>query len=191
MDPSAQPNVLSILTQIEEMLITRVSPISQVRHARGGQYKYSGHTICFPQQTVQIENFLPRHISDIDILVVKRHGTEGNCYACYVTKSHVVNAFLYKMQHGKYYTDVQINHVSISSLPEACTDISPQLHSISIDNGVSSSIDSNIPQLDNHTSIQPSHKVSSFAFRLPNAERRNGKNQRFCSYCIYYYTYYH
>jgi predicted Fe-S protein YdhL (DUF1289 family) len=47
MDPGDQPTVLSILTQVEEMLIARVSPILQVRHARGGQYKYSGHTISF------------------------------------------------------------------------------------------------------------------------------------------------
>ena len=161
------------------MLIARVSPILQVIHARSGQYKYSGHTICCPQQTVQIENFLPRHISDIDILVVKRHGTKGNCYACYVTKSHVVNALLYKMQHDKYYSDVQINHVSISSLPEACTNISSQLHSISTDNGVSSSIDSNISHLDNQTYIHPSHEVSSFAFRLPNAEREMEKIKDF------------
>ena len=75
MDLGAQPNVFSILTQIEEMLIARVSPILQARHARGGQYKYSGHTICFPQQNVNIESFLPCHLSNIDILVVKMHGT--------------------------------------------------------------------------------------------------------------------
>ena len=44
MDPGAQPNVLSILTQVEEMIIARVSPILQVKNAHGGQYKYSGHT---------------------------------------------------------------------------------------------------------------------------------------------------
>ena len=48
MYPSEQPRVLGILTQVEEMLIALVSPILQVTHARGGQYKYSGHTICFP-----------------------------------------------------------------------------------------------------------------------------------------------
>jgi hypothetical protein len=74
MDPSHQPIVLSILTQVEEMLIARVSPILQVRHARGGQYKYSGHTISFPQQIVHIENFLLDRLSNLDILVFKRHG---------------------------------------------------------------------------------------------------------------------
>jgi hypothetical protein len=49
MDPRDQALVLSILTQVEEMLIDRVNPLLQVSHARGGQYKYSGHTISFPQ----------------------------------------------------------------------------------------------------------------------------------------------
>ena len=77
MYPGSQPIMFSILTQIEEMLIGRVNPILQERHACGGKYKYSGHTICSPQQAFKIEIFLPHHLSDIDILVVKRHGTEG------------------------------------------------------------------------------------------------------------------
>ena len=122
---------------------------------------------------------------------MRRHGREGKCNDYYVTKSHVFNAFLYKMQHEKYYSDLQIYHVSISSLPEACTDISSQIHSISTYNGVSSSIGSNIPNLYNHTSIQPSHAISSFAFRLPNTEQEMEKNQRFFSYYIHYHTNYH
>ena len=48
MDPSEKPHVLRVLTQVEEMLIACVNPILQVTHARGGIYKYSGHTINFP-----------------------------------------------------------------------------------------------------------------------------------------------
>ena len=50
MDPGNQPTVLAVLTQGEEMLISRANPILQVTHAYGGQYKYSGHTICFPKK---------------------------------------------------------------------------------------------------------------------------------------------
>ena len=49
MDPGNQPTILVVLTQVEEMLISCANPILQVTHARGGQYKYSGHTICFPK----------------------------------------------------------------------------------------------------------------------------------------------
>ena len=48
MEPRPQPNVLSILTQIEVMLIARVNPILQVTHAHGGKYKCIGHTVIFP-----------------------------------------------------------------------------------------------------------------------------------------------
>ena len=54
MDPHEQPNILRVLTQVEYMLITRVNPILQVTHAQGGQYKYSGHTISFPQDIATI-----------------------------------------------------------------------------------------------------------------------------------------
>jgi hypothetical protein len=37
-DPGDQPLVLSILTKVE-MIITQVSPLLQVIHAQGGQYK--------------------------------------------------------------------------------------------------------------------------------------------------------
>ena len=48
MDLRNQPHVLEDLTQVEEMLIARASPILQVMHSIGGQYKYQGHAISFP-----------------------------------------------------------------------------------------------------------------------------------------------
>eukprot|EP01018_Ginkgo_biloba_P021168 Gb_06945 [translate_table: standard] len=59
MDPKEQPYVLAVLTQVEEMLIARVSPILQVLHAPRGQYKYSGHTISFPQDIHNVTSSLP------------------------------------------------------------------------------------------------------------------------------------
>ena len=153
------------------MLISLISPILQVKHARGGQYKYNGHTISFPEQIVQISNLLPRKLSEIDILIVKRHRKKrkkGKCYDCYVTKSHVVNALLYKIQNDKYYSDVQLDHASISSLPEACTDVSSQLHFVSTEIDISPLMNSSIPSLENHIATQPSQATSTFSFRLPN-----------------------
>jgi hypothetical protein len=59
MDTGDQPHVLNVLTQVEEMLIERVNPKLQVTHACGGQYKYSGHTISFPQDISMIAKNLP------------------------------------------------------------------------------------------------------------------------------------
>ena len=82
------------------MLIVCVSPNFQTKHACDGKYKYNGHTISPPpKQIVQIANPLPCHLSNIDILFVRRHGAKGKCYKYYVTKSHAANAFLYKIQN--------------------------------------------------------------------------------------------
>ena len=59
MDPGTQPNVLEDLTEVEEMLIARASPILHVMHSIGGQYKYRGHTISFPQEIKDVAKTLP------------------------------------------------------------------------------------------------------------------------------------
>ena len=59
MDPGTQPHVLEYLTQFEEMLIAPASPILQVMHSIGGQYKYRGHTISFPQEIKDVAKTLP------------------------------------------------------------------------------------------------------------------------------------
>ena len=70
MDLGIQPHVLAVLTQVEEMLISRANPILQVTHARGGQYKYFVHTIFFPKDISNISKSLTHLISYLDILVV-------------------------------------------------------------------------------------------------------------------------
>ena len=47
MDLGTQPDVLRVLTEVEEMFIAHAIPILQVMHSIGGQYKYRGHTISF------------------------------------------------------------------------------------------------------------------------------------------------
>lgn len=59
MDLGKQPQVLKVLTQVEEMLIAHANPILQVMHPIGGQYKYRGHTISFPQEIKDVTRTLP------------------------------------------------------------------------------------------------------------------------------------
>ena len=96
-----------------------------------------------------------------------------------MTKSHVVNAFLYKIQNDKYYSDVQLDHASISTLPEACTDVSSQLHFVSIEIDTSPLMDSSILDLENQIATQPSQATSTFAFKLPNTHREMEKIKYF------------
>ena len=84
MDPIEQPYILRVLTQVEEMLITHMNPILQVTDARGGQYKYNGHKISFPQDISTIVQILPCHVEDIDFLIVRRHATQSKYYECYI-----------------------------------------------------------------------------------------------------------
>ena len=102
---------------------------------------------------------------------MKRHRKKDRCYDFYVTKSHVVNALLYKIQNDKYYSDVQLDHDSISTLPEACIDVSSQLHFVSTKIDISPLMDSYILDLENHIATQPSQATSTFSFRLPNTYR--------------------
>ena len=77
MDPGCQPPELSNLSQVEEMLIARVNPILQVTHATGGQYKYKGHTISFPQHVEQLSKVLPHTIDHLPIIIVRRRDQRG------------------------------------------------------------------------------------------------------------------
>ena len=47
MDPGDVPTFLPELTQVEEMLVSRVHTIIEVRQVRGQQYFYRGHVAHF------------------------------------------------------------------------------------------------------------------------------------------------
>ena len=61
MDPGTKPQVLGVLTQVEEMLIACASPILQLMHSIGGQYKYWGHVINFLQEVKYVAKTLPTY----------------------------------------------------------------------------------------------------------------------------------
>jgi hypothetical protein len=54
LDLGAVPDHLPELNDVEEMLIARAHVHVQVRQIRGQQYQYSGHTVCFMQNTQKI-----------------------------------------------------------------------------------------------------------------------------------------
>ena len=109
MDPRHQPVVFSLLTKIEEMLIAHVNPILQVTHARGGQYKYSGHTISFPQDISTIATSLPCLLTDLDILVVRKFNAANKPYEFIVSRSNVLAVLEFKISNDPYYKDVHLD----------------------------------------------------------------------------------
>ena len=102
MNPGKQLPILSILTQVEEMLIAQVNPILHVTHVFGGKYKYNGHTISFPQYINLMSKNIPRWIEDLDILIVRREGYQYKNYDFIVCRSCMMNVLHYKIQMDKY-----------------------------------------------------------------------------------------
>ena len=107
------------------MIISRANPILQVTHAHGGQYNYSGHTICVPQDISNIARSLPHLISELDILVVRKCNSTNNPYELFVSRTHVLFSLQYKMANDPYYKDVQVKPIALASFPLISTDISP------------------------------------------------------------------
>jgi hypothetical protein len=76
MDPGIVPEQLRGLTQVEEMLISRVCPIMRVYRKHGGQRGYKGHVLNLPQDIQSFLNRLPSRVADLPVLIVRRHGAE-------------------------------------------------------------------------------------------------------------------
>ncbi|XP_059071599.1 uncharacterized protein LOC131868268 [Cryptomeria japonica] len=117
MDPGPQPEDLAKLTQVEEMLIACVNPILKVTHVIGGQYKYKGHTISFPQNVEQVSNVLPHSIENLPIIIVRRRDRRGTNYHFIVNRDGVYTALKYKVEHEKIYSDVRIDQNALNELP--------------------------------------------------------------------------
>lgn len=128
MDPSEQLVCLQKLTQIKEILIAKVSPVLQVTYAKGGQLKYNGHTIYFPQDIFALTTQLPRHINALDIIIVNKKDINDQQYNFHVSRSHVYEALQYKITYDPYYKDVQLDGIALSLLPESSTNISNLLY---------------------------------------------------------------
>jgi hypothetical protein len=78
MDPGAVPEHLPTLTEVEEMIIARVHVHLQVARVRGQQYRYTGHVVCFGQNTPKTWKQLPLLPAELDILIVRPAAGEGN-----------------------------------------------------------------------------------------------------------------
>jgi len=168
MDPGDQPHVLNVLTKDEEILIARVNPTLQVTHARGGKYKYSGHTTSFPQDISTIAKNLPQRVEDLDILIVRRCGAEYKHDECYVKRSQVLDALHYKIQMYKYYRDVEIDMDSIVALPVRTKNVSTKFKFVDCD---IEEIDNNVFDIQGFPTDHFHSHPSSFIAHLPNERR--------------------
>ena len=68
MDPGEVPGHLPKLSQVEEMLISHTHVHLEARRVRGHQYQYTGHTVCFMNNTTKLYDTLPLLPHQLDLL---------------------------------------------------------------------------------------------------------------------------
>ena len=181
MDLGKKPCELARLTQIEEMLISQVNPIIQVTHACGGQYKYFGHTIRFPQDISTIDTSLPRLLPYLDILVVHKFNATNKLYEFIVIHSNALAALEFKISNDPYYKDVHLDLQALHAFPLEPTDVFSLLHHATTPGpGLqlpSPTTDDATPSMPIPTSIE----TSSFVFALPNSRTETEEIRCFAS----------
>src|SRR5438270_9193290 len=110
MDPGDVPEDLQGLTEIEEMLISRIFPVVSVYCLRGGQYAYRGNVINFPQDVLEFTTRLPRRPSSLDVLLVRHHSSVGRAFKDFnVHHSVVSRALAWLKKNNRYYSNIVIN----------------------------------------------------------------------------------
>lgn len=136
-------------------------------HAHGGQCKYFGHTIRFPQDITNITNSLPCMLSDIDILFIAKSNPSHTTYAFFINRSQVLPSLQYKIANDPYDKDVHLNPFALFTFPELPTDVSPFLRHV---NTTSSEPQENLPKLYDPSLLHPfpyDLHPSSFVSTLP------------------------
>ena len=78
-------------------------------HAVGGQYKYKGHTISFPQNIEHVYQSLPHPIKDLPIIIVRKKDQCGTNYDFTFNRDRVYRALRYKIENDKFYSDVNVD----------------------------------------------------------------------------------
>ena len=118
MDPGIVPEQLRGLTQVEEMLISRVCPIMRVYRKHGGQRGYKGHVLNLPQDVQSFLNRLPSQVADLPVMVVRRHGADDTHKDFTVRWHRVLEALLWLKTNNPFFKDIEIDRQVIQSLPE-------------------------------------------------------------------------
>jgi len=112
MDPGAVPESLQNLTTMEQMLIARVAPVMSVMRLpeySGGQWRFKGHVVCFPQDIPPVVSVLPRVSVDVLVLRSQQSANADAVREFRVRRQTVHNALLWLMEHSRYYWDITVS----------------------------------------------------------------------------------
>ena len=100
------------------MLISAVMPFMSIYRLPHGQYGYKGHVINLPQDITTFVSRLPRLPSQLDILLVRKEGSDNTHCDFRVRKLVVLRALQWLKQHNKFYRNIEISQAALDQLPE-------------------------------------------------------------------------
>ena len=100
------------------MLIFAVMPFMSIYHLPHGQYGYKGHVINLPQDITTFVSRLPRLPSQLDILLVRKEGSDSTHCDFRVRKLVILRALKWLKQHNKFYRNIEINQDALDQLPD-------------------------------------------------------------------------
>ena len=76
------------------MLISKVLPLMSIYRLPHGQFGYKGHVINLPQDIVAFATSLPRLGNELDILLVRKEGSDSTHRDFRVRRSVIIRALL-------------------------------------------------------------------------------------------------
>jgi hypothetical protein len=113
------PPCLKGLTDMEEMLISRVKVCMQVRWTKGRQLCYQDHIVNFHQDITQIAQKLPRLPEDTDIVIIRKEDVDMSRHVDFIVRRAKIKAALeYKIAHDPEYADLTLDEEVIAQLPD-------------------------------------------------------------------------
>ena len=100
------------------MLISAVMPFMSIYRLPHGQYGYRGHVINMPQDITTFAGSLPRYPSELDVIFVRKEGSQNSHRDFRVRKSVVQRALLWLKANNKYYRSIDIDLAALNQLPD-------------------------------------------------------------------------
>ena len=100
------------------MLISAVTPFMSIYHLPQGQYGYKGHVINMPQDLSVFTTSLPRLPSELDVIIVRKKGSNNTHCDFRVRRMVVQRALQWLKRNNKYYRNIDIDVSVLSQLPD-------------------------------------------------------------------------
>ena len=99
------------------MLISPVIPMMSLYRLPHGQYGYSGHIINLPQDVTTFAHSLPRHPSNLDVVVVRMAVAQSH-KDFRIRKRKVLSALKWLIANNPYYRNIILDEDALQALPE-------------------------------------------------------------------------